>query len=170
MVAAVEHSDLDIDHRVTGEHAFLHGLLHALVDRGNEAAGDSAALDLIDELVARPRVRGDAQPAVAELPGTARLLLVTTLGLGGLANGFAIWNAHRHEANIDARLLLAAGNEHVNLRVAHRGEHGLVRFLVALDMDRRVVFRRAGKKRPELVLFLLVNGLNRDRVLRHRQR
>ena len=57
MIAAVEHGDLDVDHRVTSEHAFLHGLLHALVDRGNEAAGDSAALDLVDELVARPRVR-----------------------------------------------------------------------------------------------------------------
>ena len=170
MIAAVEHGDFDVDHRVTGEHAFLHGLLHALVDRGNEATGDSAALDLVDELVARPWVRGDAQPTVAELPGATRLLLVTALRLGGLADGLAIRDAHRHEANIDARLLLAAGNEHVDLRVAHRGEHGLVRFLVALDVDRRVVFRRAGKKRPELVLFLLVDGLDRDRVLRHRQR
>ena len=95
---------------------------------------------------------------------------MTALGLGGLADGFAIRDAHRHEANIDARLLLAAGNEHVNLCVAHRGEHGLMRFLVALDMNRRVVFRRAGKERPELVLFLLVDGLDRDRILRHRQR
>ena len=170
MVAAVEHGDPNVDHRVTSEHAFLHGLLHALVDRGNKATGDSAALDLVDELVARPWVRGDAQPAVAELPGAARLLLMTALSLGGLADGLAIRDAHRHEANVDARLLLAAGNEHANLRVAHRGEHGLVRFLVALDVDRRVVFRRAGKKRPELVFFLLVDGLDRDRVLRHRQR
>ena len=95
---------------------------------------------------------------------------MTALGLGGLANGLAIRDANRHEANLNARLLLAAGNEHVNLRVAHRGEHGLVRFLVTLNVDRRVVFRRAGKKRPELVLFLLVDGLDRDRVLRHRQR
>src|SRR3712207_6868120 len=43
-------SVLDVDHRVAGEHAELHGLLGALVDRGDVLARDATTGDVVDEL------------------------------------------------------------------------------------------------------------------------
>ncbi len=170
MVAAVEHRDLDVDHGIPREHAFSHGLLDALVDRWDEPARDGTAFDLVDEFVARAGVRLKTQPAIAELPRAAGLLLVTALRLGGLRDRLAIRDAHGKQTHLDARLLLAARDQHVDLRVAHGGEHRLVRFLVAGDMDRRVVFGRAREERAELVLFLLVRCLECHGILRGGQR
>ena len=76
MVAAVVDRALDVDHRVPGEEPFRHGLLDALVDRRNESARDPAARDRVDELVAGLGIGLDPEPAVAELPRAAGLLLV----------------------------------------------------------------------------------------------
>ena len=52
MVRAVEQRDLDVDQRVAGEHAELHGLLAAGVHRRDVLARDAATGDVVDELVA----------------------------------------------------------------------------------------------------------------------
>ena len=76
-------------HRVAGEHARFHRLAHAFLDRRDERAGDHAALDLVDELVAVVAVgvvqRLDLDLAVAELAAPAGLLLVAAVGAGALA-------------------------------------------------------------------------------------
>src|SRR3954469_12259000 len=51
VVLTVQQRRLDDDHRVTGEDAVLHGVLHALVDRGDVLLRDPATGDLVLELV-----------------------------------------------------------------------------------------------------------------------
>ena len=52
VVRAEREAGPHVDERVAGEHAALHRLLDAGVDRGDVLARDHAALDLVDELVA----------------------------------------------------------------------------------------------------------------------
>ena len=52
MVLAVDQQDADVDHRISGEHAGLHGFLHTLVDGGDVLRRDRAAFELADELEA----------------------------------------------------------------------------------------------------------------------
>ncbi len=63
--------------------AVLHGLVHALLDRGDELPRDRAADDLVDELEPTATLeRLDPQERHAELPVATGLLLVLALGLG----------------------------------------------------------------------------------------
>ena len=57
MVRAVGEDGPHVDERVAREHAALHRLLDAGVDRGDVLARDHAAGDLVDELVAAARAR-----------------------------------------------------------------------------------------------------------------
>ena len=71
MVLAVEARDPHVDHGEAEDAAGGHGLGDALLDRGDELAGDRAADDLVDELEAGAAVErldpqeGDAELAVA---------------------------------------------------------------------------------------------------------
>ena len=77
-----KHGDLDVDDREAERAAVLLRLVHALLDRGNEVAGDHAADDRVDELVAAAaRLRFDAQPRDRELAVAAALLLDLAFGL-----------------------------------------------------------------------------------------
>src|SRR5581483_9482247 len=49
---AVHECHSDVDHRVAREHALLHRLDHALLDRWDELTGDGTSEDLVDELEA----------------------------------------------------------------------------------------------------------------------
>src|SRR5439155_1326441 len=72
VVAAVEELHLQVDHRISGEHAALHRLLDTLADGRDIFLGDHAALDLVDEL--EPPTLGtgaDPQPDVAVLAAPA---------------------------------------------------------------------------------------------------
>ncbi len=52
MELAVVDGDLDVDDRISREHAFDERTLHALVDRRDEVLRDRATFDLVHELVA----------------------------------------------------------------------------------------------------------------------
>src|SRR4051812_50024465 len=74
--------------RVAGDHAGCHRLLDALLDGGDEATGDHAALDRVHELEALAAlVRLDLDVAVGELAAAARLLLVAGGGPSGPPGG-----------------------------------------------------------------------------------
>ena len=60
MVGAVEQRHLDVDQRVAGQHAELHGLLAAGVDRRDVLPRDAATGDLVLELVAAVAVAARA--------------------------------------------------------------------------------------------------------------
>ena len=91
VVLAVEALDADVDDGEAVDAAVAHRLLDALLDRGDELAGDRPADDLVDELEAGPAVEGlDPQPRHAELAVAAGLLLVLALGLGLAGDGLAV--------------------------------------------------------------------------------
>jgi hypothetical protein len=58
VVLAVVDDAAHVDDLVPGDRALREHLAHALLDRGDELAGDRAALDLVDELEAEPRGSG----------------------------------------------------------------------------------------------------------------
>ena len=82
MEGAVEEPHAHALDRVAGDGALLHRLEHALLDRGDEAVRDHAALDRVDELELAAGQRLDLDVAVAELAAAAGLLLVAAVGLG----------------------------------------------------------------------------------------
>jgi hypothetical protein len=54
VVGAVEELDLEVDERISREHASRRRLLDALVHRGAEIRGNHAADDAVDEVIALP--------------------------------------------------------------------------------------------------------------------
>ena len=82
VVGPVGEGGADVDHRVAGQHAGLHGVLDAGVDRGDVLLRNHAAGDLVDELVAAPRAGGlEVDDDVAVLAPTAGLADVALLDL-----------------------------------------------------------------------------------------
>src|SRR5258708_15823309 len=86
----------EVDDGIACQEAFDPRVLNALLDRRNVLPGDGASEDLVDELEvtpARERLHGDL--AVGELSVTARLLLVTPVGLGQLGDRLAVRHLRR---------------------------------------------------------------------------
>src|SRR5258708_32081426 len=94
MVAAVVHRDLHIDDREAGQKTLAKSVADPFFDRGNEVARNHAADNLVLELKAgAARERLDAEPAVAVLAATTRLLLQFPLRLGVSFDRFLVWNS-----------------------------------------------------------------------------
>ena len=123
-----------------------------------------AADDLVHELVARARVRLDAQVAVAELAGAARLLLVAALGGGDAADGLAVRDAQAHGVRGDAGAVLEAVEQDGDLRLADRGDDRLAGLLVAVDLEGRVGLGGLLEEGVHLALAAALVGLDRDAV------
>ena len=166
MIRALVDGNLDVNHRVAGEHAVLHGLLDALVDGGDEAARDVAADDLIDELVARAGVRLDTKPAIAVLAGAAGLLLVAALGGGDAADGLAVRDAKGNGVRRHAGARLEAVEQDADLRLADGGDDGLAGVLVTIDLEGRVCVSGLLEEGVELALGSALIGLDGNAVER----
>ena len=164
MVRAVVHGHLDVDHREAGEHAVLHGLLHALVDGGDEVPWHVAAHDLVHELVAGAGVRLHAQPAVTVLAGTAGLLLVAALGARNAADGLSVRDGELHGVGRYAGALLKTVQKDGDLRFSDGGYDGLPGFLVAGHGDRGVGVRGLLQERVDLALAATRVRLDGDAV------
>ena len=69
MVRTILKRDGDVDHRVAGENAVLHGLLRACIHRGDVLARDATAGDLVlkDVAAALDRCRLDVDLDLGEL-------------------------------------------------------------------------------------------------------
>ena len=105
VVRAVEQRDLDVDHRVAGDDAVFHLLLHALVDGRNVFARHDAADDLVDELVAGARLlRLDAQHDVAVLAAAAGLAHELAFLLDRFANRLAVGDLRLADVGLDLEL------------------------------------------------------------------
>src|SRR6266540_5592122 len=145
VVAAVEDLDLEVDHRVAGEHAARHGLLDALLDRVDELPGDRAAHRGVLELESLPRLlRDEAQPAVAVLAAAARLADVAALRLDHLRDGLAVGDLRLADVRLD--LELAEHAVHEDLEVELRlGEHHPLEDDGAVLLAERVARRRGAQ-------------------------
>ena len=93
----------DVDDRVAGEHARLHRLLDAQVDRRDVLARDLAADDLVEELVALARLgRLEVDDDVAVLAAAAGLADELALDLlDGLADRLAVGDLRPADVRVD---------------------------------------------------------------------
>ena len=92
MEGTIDQSNLDVSHRVTGQHTFLHLLANPLVDTGTKGLVDRAAEDLVDKLVPRAAFVGrEVDDHASELPRASGLFLMGILDVaGGPKDGLAI--------------------------------------------------------------------------------
>src|SRR5882757_2303419 len=168
VVAAVEHGDLDVDHRVTGDHAVLHLLDHALFDGGDELARHHAADDAVDELEALAGfLRFQAQPAMAVLAAAAGLAHELAFGLDHLADRLAVGDLGRTDIGLHREFALHAVDDDFQMQLAHAGDDGLAGFLVGVDAERRIFLGQAAQRHAHLFLVglgLRLHGLADDRL------
>src|SRR5690606_377855 len=124
--------DLDVDHRVAGQHALRHGFVDTLFDRGDVFARNHTALDGVDELDALAGFVGfDLQHHVAILTLTTRLAHELAFGIfDGLADGFAVGHLGLADVGFDTEFALHAVNDDFQVQLAHTGDDGLTRFFV----------------------------------------
>ena len=87
----------------------------------------------------------------------------------GAADRLAERDLRRVVQHVDAELRLEPAHLHVEVRLAHAVDHGLVRLLVPLDPERRVLLAQAREPGRELVLVALGRGLDRVGEQRLRQ-
>ena len=126
MVAAVVERHLHVHDGVAGQDAQFERALHALIDGLDELLGNRAALDGVDELVARARrIRLDAQLAMAVVARTAGLPDVLALGLGLLADGLAKGDLGFAHIGLDLVLAPHAVDENFQMQLAHAADDRL---------------------------------------------
>src|SRR5215210_5811646 len=165
VVLAVQQRGLHADHGVAGEDAVLHGVLHALVDRGDVLLRDPATGDLVLELVGRrvaahlERLEGDLH--LRELAGATRLLLVrVVVALDGLADRLAVGHLRLADVRLDVELTPHAVDQDLQVQLAHAGDDRLTGLLVEADLERRVLLGQLLDGRAQLLLVAL--GLRLD--------
>jgi hypothetical protein len=75
-----------------------------------------------------------------KLPCPAGLFLVTIAALGIDLHGFAIGNLGLLDFHLHVVAALEPFANHVEMQLAHAGEHHFLRFGVMIEMNRRVFF------------------------------
>src|SRR5215210_4340057 len=174
VVLAVEQRGLDADHGVAGKHAVLHGVLHALVDRGDVLPRDATTGDLVLELVGRAVGRDrqglDADLDLGELARTTGLLLVGVVDLlDRLADRLAVGHLRLADVGLDVELALHPIDEDLQVELAHAGDDGLAGLLVEADLERRVLLGEFLDRRAQLLLVALRLRLDGHRDDRRRE-
>ena len=163
MVRAEGEDGPHVDQRVAGEDAALQRLLDAGVDRRDVLAGDDAAVDLVDELVAAAGAGGlQADDDVAVLAATTGLADVALLDLlDGLGDRLAVGHLRLADVGLDAELAHHAVDQHLEVQLAHAADDRLAGLVVGVDLERRVLLGQGAERLAELVLVGL--GLRLDR-------
>ena len=164
MVRAVGEPGADVDERVAGEHAALHRLLDAGVDRRDVLARDDAALDLVDELVAAARAgRLERDDDVAVLAATTGLADVAHLDLlDRRGDRLAVRDLRLADVRLDVELAHHPVDEHLEVQLAHAADDRLAGLVVGVDAERRVLVGERAERLAQLVLVVLGLGLDRD--------
>ncbi len=88
------------------------------------------------------RQRLHANPAIAELPVAAGLLLVTALHIGRAADGFAIRNLGRFQRDIHAIALLQPADRDFDMLLAGAGDQKLLGLRVAVEAQGEILFEQ----------------------------
>src|SRR3954471_17746500 len=105
---------LEIDDRKSDQRSGLGGFAKPLLDRRDIFLRDVAALDLVEELEARPAfARDDVDLDLAELTGAARLLLVGVGQVDRLREILAISDLRSADIGLDLELALHAVDENL---------------------------------------------------------
>jgi len=172
VVAAVDERDADVDDGVAGEDARVHRLLDPEVDGRDVLLRNLAADDLVEELVALPRLgRLHVDHDVAVLALAAGLADEARDDLlDRLADGLAVGDLRPADVRVDLPLAHQAVDDDLEVQLAHAGDDRLAGLLVGADAEGRVLLRQPLERRAELVLVALRLGLDRNRDDRLRER
>src|SRR5439155_15422381 len=104
----------------------------------------------------------------AELPATARLLLVAAMCARLGLDRLDVRNARLVQLHLDAEAALGALHGDLDVHLAHAGEELLPGLLVAAEAERRVLLAEAAERLRDLVLVAL--RLRGHREAHHRLR
>src|SRR5690606_28851685 len=170
VVRTVDQLDLHVDHRVAGEDAALHRLLHPLLDRADVLARDHAAHDPVLEDESGTRLRRlDVDHDVAVLAPAAGLADELALDvLRRAANRLAVRDLRTADVRIDLELPAQTVDQDLEVQLAHPGDDRLPGLRVQPDTEGRILLGQLAQPRGELVLIRLRLRLDRD--LDHRLR
>ena len=152
VIAAVVDGGLEVDDGVAGEIAAGGGLDDALLDGGDEVAGDGAAEDFVGELEAAAAGQGSMRILQSpNWPWPPDLLFVAALGLGLGADGFAVRNLGRFEGDFGVVALFEAADDGLDVRLAGAGDEEFVGLRIAEEADEQVFFHELVDGGGELV-------------------
>ena len=82
------------------------------------------------------------------------------------AHGLAVGHLRAPDGGLDVELALHAVDDHLEVQLAHAGDHGLAGLLVGAHLEGRVLLGQARERRGHLLLVDL--GLRLDREVHHR--
>ena len=170
-LAVVDH-DPQADHREPDQPPLGEHGAEALLDRGDELGRDRAAAHLVHELEVLVALgQGlDVAGHAAVLAGAAGLLLVRVVELGALRDRLAVGHLRRARLDLAAVLALHALDVDVEVQLAHAGDDGLAALGIHAGAERRVLAHEAAERLRQVVLRLVVLGLDRERDHRRRAR
>ena len=166
MVRPVEQDHLDVDQRVAGQHAVLHGVLGTGVHRRNVLARDASAGDFVLEFVGRAvlageRLEGDEN--LRELSRSAGLLFVGEFALLDRAlDGLFVGHLRLADVGLDLELAAHPVDQDVQVQLAHAADDGLAGFVVLVDLEGRVFLSQLLDGQGQFLLVTLGLGLDRD--------
>ena len=160
MVGTVIKYSLETNHRIACHNALLHALTKSLFNCREIVLRNGTAdnLRFKYEIVALCRLK--TNPNVTELAVTARLLLMATLNLNGLANSFSVSHTRRSKLNVDTELALELRNDNVKVLLAETGENLLLCLVIHLKLDCRILFEKSVYTGNDLFLVALLAGLD----------
>src|ERR1700687_2992091 len=169
VVAAVVERRLDVDHRIAGENAAFHGLLHALIDRLDVFLRHRAAYDIVDEFVALARlIRIKINLRVTVLTAAARLPYVFAFRFRVLANGLAIRDLWLADRRFYFFLAHHAVDDDFQMQLAHTADDRLSTIRIGVNLEGRIFLRQSRERHAHL--FLIGLGLRLDGNRNHRHR
>ena len=161
MVFAEIDLDLGIDDLVAGDDALVHLFADALFAGGNELIGNRSALDGVDEAEALAALAGaNAEVHLAELTAAAGLLLVPMVCFGLAGDRLEIGDLRHVRVHLELVAVLQALLDHVQVQVAHAGDHQLVSLRVAANRKRRVFVGDLGEAGRDLRFVVARLGLH----------
>jgi len=152
---AIINGRLNTFHLIAGQWTAFHCLANPLPHGRNVLTRNRTASDLVDELELLPllgREWLDLDDRVAELASPACLPDEATFPLGGGSNRFAIGNLRPADVGLNTKFPEHAVNQDLQMQLAHSGDYGLSRLLVAMALECRVFLRQLGQRLGELLL------------------
>ena len=155
MERTVEQFYLEAVEGIAAEHTALHGVLKALLNRGDEFLRNVTASHLVHELQAaflEVFVYGTyVHDDIGKLTATTRLLLVDLAEVDSLRDGFLIVNLRLTLVTFNLELALQTVDNDIEVQLTHTRDNGLTALLVGTYGKGGVFFGELGKTVGELV-------------------
>src|SRR5712691_11303994 len=163
VIRAVDRGNLDVDHRIAGDHATFQRLADARLDRRRLLAWHGAADNLPLELDARTgRLWLGRELHVAVHASATGLTLEGFARLGWLGDRLAVGDLWPADIGIDAVLAHEAVDQHFQVQLTHASDDGLAGFGVAVDAERGILVHEFAERDAHLVLVRFCLWLDRD--------